>query len=137
MKILLFWNNLLSSLHPEAKKENPPKREDFLRKALRDCQQELENAYRGMQNTNEPDLIDRYIYEWNAANLRYKVLLRDIRETLPEPSSTTSETKVPVLPSSLHTPVFQTSPSKTLVSSAKISSTNLETETSLLNRSFR
>lgn len=103
MKILLFWNNLLSSLNPESKKENPPKREDFLRKALRDCQKELDNAYHGMQNTTEPDLIDRYIYEWNAANLRYKVLLRDIRE----------------------------------VSSANISSTNLETETSLLNRSLR
>ncbi len=106
MKVLFFWNQFITSLRPEAKKENPPKREDFLRKALRDCQQELDNAYRGMQNTNEPDLIDRYIYEWNAANLRYKVLLRDLRETFPE-------------------------------SSAKISSTNLETETSLLNRSFR
>lgn len=121
MKILLFWNNLLSSLNPEAKKEKLPKREAFLRKALRDCQQELDNAYRGMQNTTEPDLIDRYIYEWNAANLRYKVLLRDIRETVSAPDSR-----------ALHT-----SSSETYPCSANISSTNLETETSLLNRSFR
>ncbi len=121
MKILLFWNNLLSSFRSETKKENPPKREDFLRKALRDCQQELDNAYRGMQNTTEPDLIDRYIYEWNAANLRYKVLLRDIREavSVSEPRS------------------LQASDGEAFSSSANISSTNLETETSLLNRSFR
>lgn len=66
------------------KKENPPKREDFLKKALQDCQQSLEDAYCGLQNTNEPDLIDRYIYELNAANLRYKVLLRDIKEVSEE-----------------------------------------------------
>ena len=71
------------------KKEIPPKREDFLKKALQECQQSLEDAYRGLENANEPDLIDRYIYELNAANLRYKVLLRDLKEVsdeIPAPS---------------------------------------------------
>lgn len=79
-------------LFKDKQKENPPKREDFLKKALQDCQQSLEDAYCGLQNTNEPDLIDRYIYELNAANMRYKVLLRDIKEVsseeLPSPCLT-------------------------------------------------
>lgn len=104
------------------KKENPPKREDFLKKALRDCQQSLEDAYCGLQNTNEPDLIDRYIYEWKAANLRYKVLLRDIKEAAPELSASC---------------VQAASTAEELSSPARISSTNLDTDTSLLNRSFR
>lgn len=112
MKELLFLKN---------KKEIPPKREEFLKKALRDCQQSLEDAYCGLQNANEPDLIDRYIYELNAANLRYKVLLRDIKETSAE------------LPASC----LQASTTEQLSVSAKISSTNRETDTSLLNRSFR
>lgn len=70
-----FWQNLLAD-----KAETPPKREDFLKKALRECQIAMDDAYHGLQNTNEPDLIDRYIYELNAANIRYKVILRDIKE---------------------------------------------------------
>ncbi len=62
-----------------AKKRNPPKKEDFLRKALLEAQQNFENAYKGLANVNDPDLIDSYIYEINAANLRYKVLLRDVK----------------------------------------------------------
>ena len=62
-----------------AKKRNPPKKEDFLKKALLEAQQNFENAYKGLANVNDPDLIDSYIYEINAANLRYKVLLRDVK----------------------------------------------------------
>ena len=79
------------------KKKIPPKRKDFLKKAICDCQQAINDAYLGLQNTNEPDLIDRYIYEMNAANVR-------------ELSAS---------------------------SAPSISPTNLETDTSLLNRSFR
>ena len=61
------------------KKRNPPKLEDFLKKALLETQQSFENAYKGLANVSDPDLIDRYIYEINAANLRYKVLLRDVK----------------------------------------------------------
>lgn len=118
-------------LFKDSKKENPPKREDFLKKALQDCQQSLEDAYRGLQNTNEPDLIDRYIYELNAANLRYKVLLRDIKEVsedmpahcLPVPSMISTEGTAAT--------------SEHLALSFNISSTKRDTVTSLLNRSFR
>ena len=36
----------------------------------------LEVAYAGFDNVTEPDLIDCYIYELNAAQLRYQFLLR-------------------------------------------------------------
>ena len=61
----------------KTKKRNPPKKEDFLKKALLEAQRNFENAYTGRQNVNDPDLIDSYIYELNAAKRRYKVLLRD------------------------------------------------------------
>ena len=86
------------------KKEIPPKRKDFLKKAICDCQQAINDAYLGLQNTNEPDLIDRYIYEMNAANVRYRFLLKEMREL-------------------------------SASSAPSISPTNLETDTSLLNRS--
>lgn len=88
------------------KKKIPPKRKDFLKKAICDCQQSINDAYLGLQNTNEPDLIDRYIYEMNAANVRYRFLLKEMREL-------------------------------SASSAPSISPTNLETDTSLLNRSFR
>ena len=61
------------------KKGNLHKKEDFLKKSLLEAQRSFEDAYTGLQNVNDPDLIDSYIYELNAANLRYKVLLRDVK----------------------------------------------------------
>ncbi len=61
------------------KKEKPPKKEVFLKKALQDAQRSLQDAYDGLANVKDPDLIDSYIYELNAANLRYQVILRDYK----------------------------------------------------------
>ncbi|RKI26019.1 DUF2508 family protein [bacterium 1xD8-6] len=61
------------------KKEKTPKKEVFLKKALLEAQRNLQDAYAGLANVNEPDLIDSYIYELNAANLRYQVILRDYK----------------------------------------------------------
>ena len=61
------------------KKEKLPKKEVFLKKALLDAQRNLKDAYNGLANVNDPDLIDSYIYEVNAANLRYQVILRDYK----------------------------------------------------------
>lgn len=36
---------------------------------------ELQNAYTNMQNVVEPDLIDYYIYQTQAAQIRYQYLL--------------------------------------------------------------
>ncbi|MBQ8626433.1 MAG: DUF2508 family protein, partial [Agathobacter sp.] len=35
---------------------------------------ELQNAYTNMQNVTEPDLIDYYIYQTQAAQIRYQYL---------------------------------------------------------------
>ena len=36
---------------------------------------ELQAAYTNMQNVTEPDLIDYYIYQTQAAQIRYQYLL--------------------------------------------------------------
>ncbi len=36
---------------------------------------ELQNAYTNLQNVVEPDLIDYYIYQTQAAQVRYQYLL--------------------------------------------------------------
>lgn len=61
------------------KKERPSKKEVFLKKALLEAQRNLQDAYDGLSNVKEPELIDSYIYELNAANLRYEVILRDYK----------------------------------------------------------
>ena len=88
------------------KKKIPPKRKDFLKKAICESHKAINATYLGLQNTTEPELNDRDIYEMNAANVRYRYLLKEMREL-------------------------------SASSAPSISPTNLETDTSLLNRSFR
>jgi hypothetical protein len=78
----LFMNFL------KTKKRNPPKKEDFLKKALLEAQKNFEDAYNGLQDVNDPDLIDSYIYAINAATLRYKVLLHEVKTASNDNSST-------------------------------------------------
>lgn len=40
----------------------------------------LDFAYANFQNVVEPDLIDAYIYEVNAMQLKYKFLLRRVKQ---------------------------------------------------------
>ena len=68
-------------------KERPPKKEVFLKKALEEAQRSLQDAYDGLANVKEPELIDSYIYELNAANLRYQVILRDYKSLKEQNSS--------------------------------------------------
>lgn len=67
------------SISSLTKKERPSKKEVFLKKALLEAQRSLQDAYDGLSNVKEPELIDSYIYELNAANLRYEVILRDYK----------------------------------------------------------
>ena len=53
---------------------------------LEQTKKALEIAYAGFDNVTEPDLIDCYIYELNAAQLRYQFLLRCFKSL--EPGST-------------------------------------------------
>ena len=41
--------------------------------------QDLQDAYRNLENVIDPDLIDCYIYELNSVQMRYKFLLTSIR----------------------------------------------------------
>ena len=61
------------------KREKLPKKEAFLKKSLLEAQRSLQDAYDGLSNVKEPELIDSYIYELNAAHLRYQVILRDYK----------------------------------------------------------
>ena len=40
----------------------------------------LESAYSNFENVIDPDLIDCYIYEVNAIQKRYKILLKQAKE---------------------------------------------------------
>ena len=41
--------------------------------------QDLQDAYRNLENVIDPDLIDCYIYELNSVQMRYKFLLTSIK----------------------------------------------------------
>lgn len=43
------------------------------------ARREIEDAYTNFQNASDPDLIDCYIYEGNAAWKRYRFLLRQVK----------------------------------------------------------
>lgn len=42
--------------------------------------QDLQDAYRNLENVIDPDLIDCYIYELNSVQMRYKFLLATIKK---------------------------------------------------------
>lgn len=47
----------------------------LLKDDIEKTNQELQMAYTNMQNVTEPDLIDYYIYQTQAAQVRYQYLL--------------------------------------------------------------
>ena len=47
----------------------------LLKDNLEKTNQELQTAYINLQNVTEPDLIDYYIYQTQAAQIRYQYLL--------------------------------------------------------------
>lgn len=58
----------------------------LLKKDLHRTAQDMQDAYSNLENAVEPDLIDCYIYELNAVQMRYKFLLAAIKkmeESLP------------------------------------------------------
>lgn len=63
------------SRRPE-KEASPLTYEESLRFDLQLAKWELENAYAGFDYATDPDLIDCYIFELNAAMKRYKFLLQ-------------------------------------------------------------
>lgn len=58
-------------LKPEVEEKPYMLLKDDIEKTTR----ELQSAYTNMQNVVEPDLIDYYIYQTQAAQIRYRYLL--------------------------------------------------------------
>ncbi len=48
---------------------------------LAQVRRDIEDAYTNFQNASDPDMIDCYIYEGNAAWKRYRFLLKQIKMT--------------------------------------------------------
>lgn len=54
---------------------------DFnIEEEIEKAKNEIETAYMNFQNVLDPDLIDCYIYEGNAAWKRYRFLLRQAKQ---------------------------------------------------------
>lgn len=62
----------------QSKKTND-KHYTLLMNDLHRTAQDLQDAYRNLENVVEPDLIDCYIYELNSVQMRYKFLLASIK----------------------------------------------------------
>jgi len=53
---------------------------DALVNNLHQTSTELKNAYQNLENVVDPDLIDCYIYQAKAAQMRYKFLLDCVKK---------------------------------------------------------
>ena len=63
---------------PQTQKEDV--RYTVLLDDLERTKKELDHVYATFANVTEPDLIDAYIYQLNAAQLRYRFLLNSVKE---------------------------------------------------------
>ena len=54
-------------------------RQKELKEEIERVKMQMENAYYNFQNAMDPDLIDCYIYEGNAAWKKYRFLLRQAK----------------------------------------------------------
>ena len=48
--------------------------------SLRDARAQMNRAYCGFNSTNDPDLIESYVFEIKAIQARYSYLLRQVKE---------------------------------------------------------
>ena len=69
----------LSLLPRPETKEGPKTLRECILEDLEKTKYELETAYSGFDNVTDPDLIDCYIFESNAAWKRYRFLLRQAK----------------------------------------------------------
>lgn len=67
----------MTKLHHHKKKNDPYL---VLVDDLNKTQAELENAYSNLEYMVEPDLIDYYIYQVKAAQMRHKFLLTQVKK---------------------------------------------------------
>lgn len=67
--------SIFRTIRRPVKADTPLTYEESLRYDLLLAKWDLENAYAGFDYVTDPDLIDCYIYQLNAAMKRYKYLL--------------------------------------------------------------
>ena len=64
-----------------SKKKRQLEREDvFILATLEKLKKDLDNIHLSLDAVTDPDLIDSFIYEMNAINMRYKVYLNICKE---------------------------------------------------------
>lgn len=67
------------TLFRRADRELEEERRDLL-EGMRQTKLSINQAYAGFNFTEDPDLIESYVYEINALQARYSYLLRRVRE---------------------------------------------------------
>lgn len=60
---------------------NTPIQDTVLLKEIEKVKSDMDNAYANFQNVLDPDLIDCYIFESNAALKRYHFLLKQAKKS--------------------------------------------------------
>lgn len=64
----------------QTKQDNYSETYDLLKDNLARTTDELNTAYANLQNVVDPDLIDYYIYQTKAVQMRYKFLLECVKK---------------------------------------------------------
>ncbi len=64
----------------QTEQDNYSETYDFLKDNLARTTDELNTAYANLQNVVDPDLIDYYIYQTKAVQMRYKFLLECVKK---------------------------------------------------------
>lgn len=64
------------------KQTSSPIQDAVLLKEIEKVKSDMDNAYENFQNVLDPDLIDCYIFESNAALKRYHFLLKQAKKTV-------------------------------------------------------
>ena len=60
--------------------ENEKRKKEELMQELKEVQKSLDRAYENFSYVVDPELIDCCIYELNAGQMRYKFLMRKMKE---------------------------------------------------------
>ncbi len=72
-----IFGERFDSMKHHKRKINP--QEEALLQEIQKTKIALETAYSNFENSLDPDLIDAYIYEVNAAHKRYNFLLNQVK----------------------------------------------------------
>lgn len=68
------------SVRPARKKAADQKERSVLAEGLAQTRRQINQAYAGFDNADDPDLIDSFVFEINSLQARYNYLLRRLKE---------------------------------------------------------